>query len=167
MEQLRNLVAPAKPLDKNYHELIAVMNKHQNPKPSVRVERYKFNIRESQPGESIQFYATELKRLSEHCDSGFRLDNTTRDRLVCGVRMTEVSFEEALKIACAMERAKKNVCDTEAGTAEVGKMQGSVNKLQGREKEINEKGYKKKLECFQCGGNHFQTRSRFKNNRMS
>ena len=36
---LRNLVAPAKPSDKSYDELVRVMNEHQNPKLSVIVER--------------------------------------------------------------------------------------------------------------------------------
>ena len=40
---LHNQVAPAKPLNKNYCELIAVMNEHQNPEPLVIVGRYKFN----------------------------------------------------------------------------------------------------------------------------
>ena len=52
---LKNLVAPAKPSDKSYDELIRVMNEHQNPKPSVIMERYKFNKRDRQPGESIPF----------------------------------------------------------------------------------------------------------------
>ena len=38
--EFRNLVAPAKPSDKSYDELIRVMNEHQNPKPSVIMERY-------------------------------------------------------------------------------------------------------------------------------
>lgn len=87
---LCNLVAPGKPSDKNYHELIAVMNDHQNLKPSVIVERYKFNKRDRQIGESIPFYLTELKRLSEHCDFSFSMDTVIGDSLVCGVRNTKV-----------------------------------------------------------------------------
>ena len=51
---LRNLVAPAKPSEKSYNELVRVMNEHQNPKPSVIMERYKFNKRDRQPGGSIE-----------------------------------------------------------------------------------------------------------------
>ena len=83
---LRNLVAPAQPSGKSYDELVRVMNEHQNPKPSVTMERYKFNKRDRQPGESIPFDVTELKRLSEHCDFGVTLEDMIRDRLVCGVR---------------------------------------------------------------------------------
>ena len=38
---LRNLVAPAKPSDKSYDELVRVMNEHQNPKPSVIINSTK------------------------------------------------------------------------------------------------------------------------------
>ena len=83
---LRNLVAPAKPSEKSYNELVRVMNEHQNPKPSVIMERYKFDKSDRQPGESIPFYVTELKHLSEHCEFGVTLEDMIRDRLVCGVR---------------------------------------------------------------------------------
>ena len=109
------------------------MNEHQNPKPSVIKERYKFNKRDRQLGESIPFYETEIKHLSEHCDFGVTLEDMIRDRLVCGVRgpkiqqrllaKTELSFDRALKITSMMERAKKNVCDTE-GSSGSEKMEG-------------------------------------------
>ena len=62
------------------------MNEYQNPNPSVIMGRYKFNKKDRQPGESIPFYVTELKRLSEHCDFGVTLHDMIRDKLVCGVR---------------------------------------------------------------------------------
>ena len=57
---LRNLVAAAKPSDKSYNELLRVMNEHQNPKPSVIMERYKFNKWDTQLGESILFMRLKL-----------------------------------------------------------------------------------------------------------
>ena len=156
---LCNLVAPAKPLDENYCELIAVMNKHQNLKPSVIKERYKFNKRHRQPGDSIPFCVTELKRLSELCDFGLSLVNMMRDRFICGLRNTKIQQQllaeiklnfEALTISCAMERVKKDVRDTEDGASGIEKMGESVNNIQGRWKEISEKWYKKGQECFWC-----------------
>ena len=168
---LRNLVAPAKPSDKSYDELVRVMNEHQNPKPSVIVERYKFNKRDRQPGESIPFYVTELKRLSEHCDFGVTLEDMIRDRLVCGVRSpkfqqrllaeTELSFDRALKIASAMERAEKNACDIE-GSSGLEKMEG-LNKVQEKHDKFEEMGRKKGQDCFRCRGDHFQSQCSFEN----
>ena len=160
---LRNLVAPAKPSEKSYNELVRVMNEHQNPKPSVIMERYKFDKSDRQPGESIPFYVTELKHLSEHCEFGVTLEDMIRDRLVCGVRSpkiqqrllaeTELSFDRALKIASAMERAEKNVCNIE-GSSGLEKMEG-LNKVQKKHNKFEEMGRKKGQDCFCCGGNHF------------
>ena len=147
---LRNLVAPAKPSEKSYNELVRVMNEHQNPKPSVIMERYKFDKSDRQPGESIPFYVTELKHLSEHCDFGVTLEDMIRDRLVCGVRgpkiqqrllaETELSFDRALKIASVMERAEKNVCDIEESSG-LEKMEG-LNKVQEKRDKFGEMGFK-------------------------
>ena len=168
---LRNLVAPVKPSDKSYNKLVRVMNEHQNPKLLVIMERYKFNKRDRQPGESIPFYVTELKRLSEHYDFVVTLEDMIRNRLVCGVRSpkiqqhllaeTELSFDWALKIASAMERAKKNVCNIE-GSSELEKMEG-LNKVQEKHNKFEEMGNKKGQDCFRCGGYHFQSQCSFKN----
>ena len=108
------------------------------------MERYKFNKRDRQPGESIPFYVTELKRLSEHCDFGVTLEDMIRDRLLCGVRSpkiqqrllaeTELSFDRALKIASTMVRAEKNICDIE-GLSRLEKMEG-LNKLQEKTRYV-------------------------------
>ena len=94
-----------------------------------------------------------------------------RDRLGCGVRSleiqhcllakTELSFDRALKIASAIERAKKNVCDIE-GLSGLKKMEG-LNKVQEKHNKFEEMGRKKGQDCFCCGGNHFQSQCSFKN----
>lgn len=91
-----------------------------------------------------------LKRLSAYSYFGLSLDNMTKDRSIYGVRytkiqqrllaQTELSFEKALKIACAIEITEKNVCDIEEGSSGVEKMGELLNKLDGIWKEINKKG---------------------------
>ncbi len=39
---LRNLVSPAKPGEKTFEELVALLQEHYNPKPSETVQRAKF-----------------------------------------------------------------------------------------------------------------------------
>ena len=163
---LRSLVAPAKPSEKSYDELVRVMNEHQNPKPSVIMERYKFNKRDRQTGESIPFYVTELKRLSEHCDFEVTLEDMIRDRLSAKLEQrllaeTELSFDGALKIVSAVERAEKNVFDIE-GSSGLDKME-ELNKVQEKCDKFEKMGCKKGEECFRCGGNHFQSNCTFKN----
>ena len=107
------------------------MNEHQNPKPSVIMERYKFNKRDRQPGESIPFHVIELKRLSEHYPK-------IQQRLLAE---TELSFDRALKIASAMEKVEKNVCNIEE-SSELEKMEG-LNKVQEKRNKFEEMGHKK------------------------
>ena len=74
---------------------------------------------------------------------------------------TELSFDRALKIASAMERAEKNICDIE-GSSGLEKMK-RLNKVQEKRGKFEEMGRKKGQECFRCGGNHFQRKCSFKN----
>ena len=60
----------------------------------------------------------EIKKLSEHCEFGTALNDSSRDRFVCGLynesiqkRLlveTSLTFEKALKLAVAMETATKD-----------------------------------------------------------
>ena len=42
---LRNLLAPTKPADKSYKDLVEALSKHLDPKPIVIAERFKFHQR--------------------------------------------------------------------------------------------------------------------------
>ena len=61
------------------------MKKHHDPKPSVIVQCYRFNLCNRRSGESVAAYVAELRHLSEHCEFGTTLSQMLRDRLVCGV----------------------------------------------------------------------------------
>ena len=84
----------------------------------VIAERFRFHKRDKREGESINEYAAELQRLSEHCDFGTGLNDALRDRLVCGIRdegvqkrlltKENLTFDKALKMAEAAEQAGKN-----------------------------------------------------------
>ena len=75
----RSLVAPKQPGEKTYKELVEVMKNHQNPKPSVVMERFKFNKRDRGPSETVAQYLAALSRLSEHCNYGTVLEDMLRD----------------------------------------------------------------------------------------
>ena len=49
-------------------ELFDLVQRHQHPKPSAIVQRFKFNTRFRKPGETIASYLAELRSFSEHCD---------------------------------------------------------------------------------------------------
>lgn len=65
-------------------ELVELVKKHYNPRPSAITQRFKFNSWVRQPGETVAEYVAELRKLSEHCDFKDTLEDMLRDRLVWG-----------------------------------------------------------------------------------
>ncbi len=53
---IRSLTSPDKPLDISYEGLVTLVRDHYTPKPSVTVQRFKFNSRFQQSGESVTTY---------------------------------------------------------------------------------------------------------------
>ena len=116
---LRNLVAPSKPGEKTYQELIQALTAHFSPTPSPIVCRFKFHSRCRQPGESIAVFVSQLRSLSENCGFGDTLEDVLRDRLVCGIRDDaiqkrllaehDLNFAKTVQLAQSMETAAKNV----------------------------------------------------------
>ena len=115
---LGSLIAPAKPGEKTYEELVKVMTQHHNPPPSEIVQRYKFHTRQRQPGETIAKYVSELRSLAQTCQFGTTLETMIRDRLVCGVNNdhiqrrllseTELDLKKGLEWALGMgDRSKE------------------------------------------------------------
>ena len=56
---IRSLVSPKKPIELKFAELVEVLQKHYDPKPSVIVQRYRFNTRNRLTGETIASYIAE------------------------------------------------------------------------------------------------------------
>ena len=114
-EVLRNVVAPRKPTELDYAELVSALESHFNPTPIVVGERFKFWKRDQKNGESVNEYALELRKLTRFCDFGAFLDEALRDKLVCGLRdegfqkrlLSEprLDFKQALSLAQALEQA--------------------------------------------------------------
>ena len=58
------------------------MKDHLKPKPLTIAERFKFNHRRQQEGESIVQFVAELRKLAETFDFGAKLTEQLGDRLV-------------------------------------------------------------------------------------
>ena len=144
---MRNLLSPQKPSSKTYDELVRLMKEHFNPKPSEIVQRFKFDSRIRQPGESISAYVAELRRLAQDCDYGSTLERMLRDRLVCGINddriqrrllsETDLTFESAYKIALAAETANRNAQDLQQGKAACNRVETEKRE---RQEEKSAKG---------------------------
>ena len=115
---LCNLVTPRKPGEVEYAELVEILSAHHNPTPSEIVQRFKFNSRVRQPGESVANFIAELKALAKFCNFNDSLDDMLRDRLVCGIAdlqiqkrllaESQLSLKRATELALGMEAAVKN-----------------------------------------------------------
>ena len=83
---VRSLSAPKKPSELTFTEIIKLAAEHYKLKPSLAIQRFKFNSQSRQAGKTVAVYLAELKRLSEHCDYGDILQDMLQDRLVCGIQ---------------------------------------------------------------------------------
>ena len=127
---VKNLLAPERPADKTFQEIVLLMKNHYQPKPSIIVERFNFHSRYRKQGESVATFVAELKRLSEHCGFADTLSDMLRDRLVCGINdkrlqrrllgEADLTFKRAYDLALALEAADRNIQDlSTAGEAKV------------------------------------------------
>jgi len=116
---LSSLVAPDKPGDKEYSDLVAKLSEHFIPAPSEIVKHFKFHTRFRKPGGSVTSYVSELRSIAKRCNFGGTLETMLRDRIVCGINdgviqhrllsEKELTFKTALEIAQEMKSAAKNV----------------------------------------------------------
>ena len=145
---VKSLIAPTKPEEKSYQELIDVVKDHLQPKPLVVAERYKFHQRSQREEESVSQFMAAIRKLSEHCEFGTFLNDAIRDRFVCGLHsrniqeklLTEsnLTAKKALEVATSMEAAGKQSLQFHE-TPRVQRVE--VSKRQGR--------------CYRCGkSNH-------------
>ena len=88
---------------------------HFIKKRNVIFERAKFNQRVQKDGEAVDTFVTALYQLAEHCRYGDLRDEMIRDRIVVGLRDTNLSvklqMEETLTLekAVAMSRQSESV----------------------------------------------------------
>ena len=82
---IRNLVAPKKPGECEYKAILEHLRHYYSPKPSIIVQRCKFNTRYRQQGESVAKFVTELRQITQFCGYGETLEDMLHDCLVYGV----------------------------------------------------------------------------------
>ena len=69
-------------------KVLELMEKHCIGQTNVIYERYCFNNRNQETGESFDAYLTAVKALAKTCNFGSLKDELIRDRIVCGIRDT-------------------------------------------------------------------------------
>ena len=171
------MVAPGKPTDKNFSEIVALVRDHHQPRPSTIVQRFNFHTRIQKSGETISEFVAELRKLSEYCEFQDTLEDMLRDRLVCGCRdqrlqcrllaEADLTFTKAFKIAKAMETAEKETKDLhEIPAAAVHATGGSManNKRSSRKPPTQQQQPRRanSTDCYRCGGKHKASECKFR-----
>ncbi len=133
------------------------------PKPSVTVQRFKFNSRVRQPGESVANYVAELRQLTGFCEFGLSLSDMFRDRLICGINDSRMqrsllaekslTFKDAFAKAQAMESADRDCQDLQKPC--VADSLHVVKSADGPRKPSL-------YPCPRCGGKHRAADCRFR-----
>ena len=155
---IKNLLAPTKPADASFKDIVKLLTEHYQPKPSRVVQRYLFHSRVRKQGESVATYVAELKRLSEHCEFAATLNDMLCDRLVCGINDSRIQrrllaepdldYRKAYELALALEAADKSAQDLQAKPSSIHVAQGGGNTTPNKDRSS------KPVVCHRCGGPH-------------
>lgn len=80
---LKSLLMPDKPSMKRYAQLTKALSDYYKPKPR---ERFRFQRRNQQEGESVSDFVVALKQLSANCDFDANFDDALCDKFDSGLR---------------------------------------------------------------------------------
>lgn len=90
--------------------VVNAFDKHFKPRVNVVFERYKFNVRVQQPGESAETFITALHKLAESCEyaqmqPGQIKEELIRDRIVIGMADAKLSEQMQMKSELTLQQA--------------------------------------------------------------
>ena len=104
-----------KPSELSYEDLVKLFF---HPRRSEIVQHFHFNSRVYQSNKTIAAFVAELRKLSEFCNFGDKLDEMLRDRIVCGINHlgmqrhllseTDLTLAKTLEVAQGLEAAEKS-----------------------------------------------------------
>ena len=165
---MKTLLAPQKPVDKTYNDLVTLIRNHVSPKPPVIAERYKFWSRRQNPGEKVSQYLTELRKMSDSCDFGDFLNDALRDMFVIGLSdksaqkkmlsEADLTIQKAYEMALGHETANRQVEEIHGHSHEAVKKftsrarPGTHDECVrcGRTNHTSEDCYHKRTVCYKC-----------------
>lgn len=122
-------------------EVKEILNLYFAPKKNVVFERYKFNARVQEQGESIDSLVTALYSLAESCEYGAIKDELIRDRIVIGICNKSASERLAhmndLTLEKAFELVRQSEIQTKEGIRIRQEADGELEANRVSQKEIN------------------------------
>ena len=139
------------------------------------MQRYKFNTRVRNSGESIATYVAALRTIAEHCGYGDTLKEMLRDRLVCGVNheaiqrkllseKDDLTYEKAYSIAQSIETAERDSKNLKGGKSPVRvnyQSRGPRTPKPSTDRDLPKHGATT-ITCYRCGGPHLAPECKFK-----
>lgn len=124
------------------------------PRLNIPFERYRFNRRVQEPGESYDHYRTALLKLAEGCNFQSIMDEILRDRLIFGINDSH-ACEKLLRKAKLTLAETDDICRSHESTASQMKlMDASSTNVNAVEPEHEKRGTAGLRECRNCGRKH-------------
>ena len=158
--------------DQKIAPVLKKLGEYCEPRKNIPFERYRFNRRVQDPGETYDQYRTALRKLAEGCNfEAIYPEEILRDRLLFGIRDNKVRErllrETSLTLAktdeicrasestTAQMKLVENQTDPSSSINEVTDQQNKRNKTRRRKpKGKDGKNADKSKECWSCGTVH-------------
>ncbi|EZA47292.1 hypothetical protein X777_16444, partial [Ooceraea biroi] len=162
-EEVMIQVMPSITASTRFAEVKAKFDAYFSPKRNVIFERYKFNSRVRETGETVDSFVTALHSLAETCEYGVLRNDLIRDRIVIGIRDTRASerlqlindltLEKALEIARQAEiqakegKTLRHATDEETEVNRVFQKRRNFRKQKSSEDTLR----REEQTCGRCG----------------
>lgn len=176
------LVAPKTPGEVSYTDMVTLLQKHFDPRPSELYSRYVFQRRDQLPGESISNYVAALRSLSADCNFGVPTttsatstlpaeghsavqpnptmlpqDVMLRDRFVCGIRDEHLQQRLFAEKDLTFQRALDLALSSESASKQQRGLKGATNSGEVHKTSHSKKEGKtspQQRRCYRCDGWH-------------
>ena len=152
---------------KNLAKILELWESYCLGKTNIIYERYRFNNRNQDAGESIDTYASNLRSLSDTCNFGTLKDEMIRDRIVCGVRdsslrkkllqVPELTLEKCIDM-CRSAEATSTQLEAMSSQNSHAPPPPEVNFVKKPSKGADKSSFVK--DCRFCGQTHEKERSK-------
>ncbi|XP_049274248.1 uncharacterized protein K02A2.6 [Rhipicephalus sanguineus] len=114
IDVLSGRCAPRKVNQLTYKEAVEILQSFYDPQPNEIAESFRFFTRVQNEDESAQQFIVELRRLADKCNFGDMLDRMLRDKIVCGIRSTELQKALLCRSRLTLKEAESMVLASEA-----------------------------------------------------
>lgn len=169
IDVLSGRCAPRKVNQLTYKEAVEILEGFYDPRPNEIAESFRFFTRVQKEDESVQQFIVNLRRLADKCNFGDMLDRMLRDKIVCGIRSTELQKALLSRSSLTLKEAESMVLAAEAAGQGIELMKNvdvktepGLHKLMDR-RPARSTSRQESKECGRCGSKtHSEQACKFK-----